>query len=64
MLSNCITSFSSDVDFVEESVKPFMMSVAIFSTFTDLTLQYLISFLVVVGLSIPRLHVIKQWSEI
>ena len=60
MLSNCITLSSNDVDFVEESTKPFLISLAMFNTFTDLTLQYLISFLVVIGLLIPRIHVIKQ----
>ena len=60
MLSNCITLSSNDVDFVEESIKPFLIALAMFNTFTDLTLQYFISFLLVISLSIPRIHVIKQ----
>ena len=64
MLSNCITQSSNDVDFMEESIRAFLISLAIFNTFTDLTLQYVISFLVVINLSILRIHVIKQWSEI
>ena len=36
ILSNCITLFSNDVDIMEESVKCLMISLAIFTTFTDL----------------------------
>ena len=60
MLLNCITLSSNDVDLVEESTKPFLISLAMFNTFTDLTLQYFISFLVVIGLLIPRIHVISS----
>ena len=60
ILTKCLTLFSSEVDVMEESVKCVMISLAIFGTFTGLILQYFISFLVVVGLSILRLHVIRQ----